>query len=148
MLKDNLVIRRLARSDVGDISRIHTDACQIAYRFMGWDYTIEQVQSWYACKYDEWDWAQLAARGRTPIGFIAMIGGHIDQLFVHPDAQREGAGSALLDLALRRGIRPATLHVFEQNTPARQFYERYGFEEAGRWFNEQDQAVDLVYRLE
>ena len=49
---------------------------------------------------------------------------------------------------LDRGMRPATLHVFARNAPARAFYERCGFHEAGAWWNEQDGMVELLYRLE
>ena len=147
IMQQEVTIRPLTRLDVEAISRIHTDACKIAYAFMGWNYTLAEVQSWYAGKFDEWDWGRLAVGGCTPLGFVAMTGAHIDQLFVHPDAQRQGVGSALLDLALGRGLRPATIDVFEQNAPARQLYERYGFEEAQRWFDEQDRAEALRYRL-
>ena len=114
---------------------------------MGWSYTLADVRSWYACKFPEWDWGRVAVDGGTAVGFIAMRSGLVDQLFVHPDAQRRGVGSTLLDFAIRRGIRPVTLHVFEKNASARRFYERSGFREADRWFNEQDQAEELLYQL-
>ena len=93
-------------------SRIHMDACQITYRFMSWNYPLAEVQYWDGCKFPEWDWGRVAEEAGTSVGFIAMTNGLIDQLFVHPDAQRKGVGSALLNLALRRGIRPVRLHVF------------------------------------
>ncbi len=147
MVRSAIRVRPLSRLDVAAISRIHADACRIAYCFMAWNYTIADVQSWYAGKFSEWDWGRLAEMGGTAVGFIAMTNGHVDQLFVHPDAQRQGVGSDLLDLALSRGIRPVTLHVFEKNAAARALYDRYGFKEAGRWFNEQDKAEELLYRL-
>jgi GNAT superfamily N-acetyltransferase len=147
MARSEIRVRPLSRLDIAAISRIHADACQIAYRFIGWNYTLADVQSWYACKYPQWDWGRVALKGGTSVGFITMTSGLVDQLFVHPDAQRQGVGSALLKLALRRGIRPVTLHVFEKNTSARRFYERSGFKEADRWFNEQDQAEELLYQL-
>ena len=49
--------------------------------------------------------------------------------------------------AMDRGLRPLTLNVFEDNVPARQFYERHGFRERERWFNEWDGAVELCYAL-
>ena len=147
MARSEIRVRSLSSLDVVAISRINTDACRVAYKFMGWNYTLDEVQLWYARKLPQWDWGRVAVKGGASVGFIAMAGGLIDELFVHPDAQQQGVGSALLKLALRRGIRPATLHVFEKNTSARRFYERFGFKEADRWFNEQDQAEELLYQL-
>jgi ribosomal protein S18 acetylase RimI-like enzyme len=76
-----------------------------------------------------------------------MTSGHIDQLFVRPQAQRRGIGTCLLDLALARGIRPVTLNVFKENMPARRFYEQHGFVELRRWLNEQEGAVELLLSL-
>jgi ribosomal protein S18 acetylase RimI-like enzyme len=90
----------------------------------------------------------VACAGDQVIGFIAACGAHVDQIFVDPDHQGAGLGSALLTAFLDRGLRPATLHVFARNAPTRAFYERYGFREADAWWNEQDGAVELLYRLE
>jgi ribosomal protein S18 acetylase RimI-like enzyme len=38
--------------------------------------------------------------------------------------------------------------VFAENGPARAFYERFGFRQANAWWDEQDQALNLLYRLE
>jgi ribosomal protein S18 acetylase RimI-like enzyme len=51
----------------------------------------------------------------------------------------------LLRQALTREPAVVTLNVFEQNTRARRFYERHGFQEVRRFLNEQEQSVELVY---
>jgi len=61
------------------------------------------------------------------VGMSALSGDLLDQLYVHPDAQGRGAGSALLDKAKERRPDGFTLWVFQQNEPARRFYERRGF---------------------
>ena len=50
----------------------------------------------------------------------------LDHLYVHPDAQEAGAGSALLDKAKERRPGGFTFWVFQQNENARAFYERRG----------------------
>jgi ribosomal protein S18 acetylase RimI-like enzyme len=77
-----------------------------------------------------------------------MTGAHLDHLFVSPGAQGQGIGAMLLMRVLDRGFRPLTLNVFEDNGPARRFYERHGFSECERWFNEWDRAVELRYALD
>lgn len=141
-------IRPLRPDDLQDISRVHWRACRIAYRFMGWSYSLDEVRRWYADKMKEWDWGQVACVGETVVAFVAASGAHLDQLFVDPDHQRAGLGGALLSAMLERRLRPVTLCVFAENRPARAFYEKFGFRQAGEWWDEQDNAPALSYRLE
>src|SRR5688500_6350685 len=106
-------VRPLRPDDLDGISRVHWRACRIAYRFMGWSYTEDEVRRWYAGKLAGWDWGRVAcgAEGAV-VAFVATTGAHVDQLFVEPDHQGRGLGRALLTAALARGLRPATLHVF------------------------------------
>lgn len=65
------------------------------------------------------------------LGFMAQDAGEIHMLFVAPDAQGRGVGTALLDDAtLRFGV--LYLEVNEQNPSARAFYRARSFEEVGR----------------
>jgi ribosomal protein S18 acetylase RimI-like enzyme len=137
--------RELLQSDVPVIARIHRRACLIAYAFMNWSYSESDVRNWYAEKFQDWDWGLIGEQDSTAVGFIAVSGAHLDQLFVDPDYQRRGLGTYLLREALGRAPSVATLNVFEQNTPACEFYERHGFREVRRFLNEREQSVELVY---
>jgi ribosomal protein S18 acetylase RimI-like enzyme len=141
--------RPLRPDDLDGISRVHWRACRIAYRFMSWSYTEDEVRRWYAGKLEGWDWGQVACdAGGGVVAFIATIGAHVDQLYVDPDHQRRGLGRALLAAALARGLRPATLHVLAENRPARRLYEACGFREAASWPDEEQNGVlMLLYRL-
>ena len=73
-----------------------------------------------------------------PTGFMGLTpprepGGEaeIDMLFIHPQAQGRGLGTALIDFALNLH-RPLRLSVNEQNPQARVFYENRGFVIIGR----------------
>ena len=57
---------------------------------------------------------------------IAFRDDWIDQLYVLPDAQGRGTGSALLDVAMRAADRLG-LWTFQRNAGARGFYEARGF---------------------
>ena len=69
----------------------------------------------------------IALRGERIAGVMALEASHVDQLFVEPDEQGRGVGSALLDHA--KQLRPAGLSLFtlQRNTRARGFYEARGF---------------------
>lgn len=142
------LIRPLAASDLDAISRVHYRACRIAYRCIGWAYSEDQVRRWYAGKLSQWDWGRVACADGRVVGYLAAIGGHVDQLFVDPDHQRAGIGRTLLGALLARGLRPATLHVFAFNAPARRLYDGFGFRPVAEWWNQQDNALELLYRLD
>jgi GNAT superfamily N-acetyltransferase len=134
--------------DLDGISRVHWRACRVAYGFMSWSYSEDEVRRWYARKLEAWDWGQVVCAGDAIVAHLAAVGPHIDQLFVDPDHQRAGIGSALLGAMLERRLRPATLHVFARNAPARVFYERFGFQQTDAWWDAQDRALNLLYKLE
>ena len=60
---------------------------------------------------------------------------HVTTFAVHPGWRRRGVGErlllALLDLAVARQAREATLEVRLSNLPARKLYEKYGFRPVG-----------------
>ncbi len=61
------------------------------------------------------------------IGFAALDGTVLDQLYVMPEEQGSGAGSALLEKVRELSPRELSLWTFHRNAPARAFYERRGF---------------------
>jgi GNAT superfamily N-acetyltransferase len=135
-------IRPLQPVDLDGISRVHWRACRTAYRFVNWSYTEDEVRRWYAGKLAEWDWGQVVCAEDLTVAYLAASGAHIDQLFVDPDHRRAGLGSSLLTAMLERRLRPATLHVFAENGPARAFYERFGFREVDAWWDVRDRALN------
>jgi ribosomal protein S18 acetylase RimI-like enzyme len=137
--------RPLETEDIEAISRVHHRACLIAYRFMNWRYPLDEVERWYAGKFSEWTWTLAAFDAGVMAGFIALTGRHVDQLYIDPSFQRAGIGSALLDRALASSPGQVTLHVFEENAPARAFYQKHGFAGRDRWLNEEEGAIDLLY---
>lgn len=75
---------------------------------------------------------------------------------VHPDAQRTGAGSALMgDVERRLASRPARILVIETSSrdayaPTRRFYQKRGYEEAARlrdFYARGDDRVVLSKRM-
>ena len=62
-----------------------------------------------------------------PVAFMAMKDEFIDQLYIHPDYQRQGLGRALLDFARQRSPEHVWLYTLQVNINARAFYEKNGF---------------------
>lgn len=70
----------------------------------------------------------VAAEAGEPVGFMALRGDWIDQLFVRVDRQGRGIGSALLDKAKELAEGDLHLFTYQKNHGARALYERHGFE--------------------
>jgi putative acetyltransferase len=73
----------------------------------------------------------VADQGRRVVGFIAFDRDMVSQLYLLPEAQRQGIGSRLLVIAQERSP-SLRLWAFQKNTPALRFYEKQGFREVRR----------------
>ena len=58
---------------------------------------------------------------------MLIDGEDLDHLYVHPEAQSRGIGSALLHKAQTLSPRRVALATFQRNSRARTFYETHGF---------------------
>jgi ribosomal protein S18 acetylase RimI-like enzyme len=61
------------------------------------------------------------------VGYAALNGDLLEDLYLRPDIRRQGIGTLLLDEVRRHSPDGVSLYVFQQNTGARAFYERHGF---------------------
>lgn len=81
----------------------------------------------------------VARLGDEVVGFaglwVMVDEAHVTTFAVDPRRRRRGVGErmllALLDLAIARQAREATLEVRLSNLPARKLYEKYGFRPVG-----------------
>jgi putative acetyltransferase len=103
----------------------------------GEDYDEDQQGAWIAAADDEVRFIESLASSLTlvatiegaPVAFISLKGrDHIDKLYVHPDAAREGVGAflcaAIEKLAHARGGKHLTV---DASDTARPFFEKRGF---------------------
>ena len=91
----------------------------------------------------------VAEAGGEVVGYIAFSDDWVRHLFVHPDHQGQGHGSALLAHAMA-DQRQRQLWTFQTNAPARTFYEHRGWVQAeltdGQENEEQEPEVRYVSR--
>jgi ribosomal protein S18 acetylase RimI-like enzyme len=69
----------------------------------------------------------VAEEDGSVVGFAALSERTLEQLYVHPDHQGRGVGTALLAKARQRRPRGFDLWTFQRNDGACRFYERNGF---------------------
>lgn len=81
------------------------------------------------------------------VGLLVLAGDVIDHLYVDPDHQRRGVGTALLDHAKRQRPRGLQLWTFQSNLGAQRFYERHGFAAVEETDGDNEEgAPDVRYR--
>ena len=93
------------------LPRLHTHA---EHRAFVRDVVLPRLETW------------VAEEDGCVVGFVALSTARVEHLYVDPPAHRRGVGTALLDVAKARRPRGFSLWVFQQNTPARRFYETRG----------------------
>ena len=126
----DLVLRPATEEDARALAEVHLASRRAAVPAMPPSvHTDEETMGWVAgwLAGDAEVWVAEAA-GR-PVGYARLTAGWLDDLYVRPEAARQGVGSALLELV--KSLRPGgfALWVFESNEPARRFYRRRGLVE-------------------
>ncbi len=67
-----------------------------------------------------------------PVGIVSVKESLIEDLYVLPEKQNKGYGSALLEFACAKCAGTPTLWILENNVNAARLYRRLGFTETGR----------------
>lgn len=143
-----MTLRRATLDDASAVGHIHVESWKVAYRGIMPDDVIARTDLAYRTRFwseriadPDWPVFVIEEKGQR-VAFCQMVPsrdpdddptrvGHITSIHVLPRLRGRGHGRALVDHVLaefqRRGFSEVTLWVLEQNSPARKFYERYGF---------------------
>ncbi|MDR7253879.1 chorismate mutase/GNAT superfamily N-acetyltransferase [Nocardioides sp. BE266] len=122
-----LALRPALAGDLDQVAEVHLAAREAAEPAMPRGvHTPDQVRAWVAgwdlTSYDVW----LAEDGGEVVGYARSTPTWLDDLYVLPQAQGRGVGSALFDLVAAQRPDGFCLWVFESNQPARDFYRHRG----------------------
>jgi GNAT superfamily N-acetyltransferase len=120
------MLRQLQLTDMDAAARVHRIAFDRALPTLAGLHTPDEDRQFFrervfkACEV----WG--AFDSDAMIGIIAFRQDWIDQLYVLPEAQRRGLGTALLQVA-QNAFDRLQLWTFQRNAQARGFYEARGF---------------------
>ena len=128
------MIRRASPEDVEAVVRIFRESRAEAMPWLPVIHTAEEDAAFYRGRLVGEAWVYEVEGGVA--GFALVRDDELDALYVAPEAQRRGVGSALFRQA--QAVRPGGFGwwVFRDNTRARRFYEALG----GRCLYETDGA--------
>jgi GNAT superfamily N-acetyltransferase len=90
-------------------------------------HTDEETRSWVGTvvlpNHDVW----VAEVDGHVVGYVAVDGDELNDLYVRPGFQGRGVGTTLLGQAKALSPSGLSLWAFQRNAGARRFYERHGF---------------------
>ena len=114
--------------DADEVARIHLAARADALPYLPRLHTSDEVRTWIAgvvlprCR------VWIARRDGLAVGFLALDGDELDQLYVLPGRTWQGIGSRLLALTKLESPGRLRLFTFQRNAGARAFYEAHDFQ--------------------
>lgn len=126
-LSTELALRPAAPADLPTLAEIHLAARRAAgTAFPPGVHADDEVRAWIGgwdlAAHDVW----LATVDGQGAGYTRATPTWLDDLYVHPDHQGRGVGTALFDNVKAHRPDGFCLWVFESNEPARAFYRRHG----------------------
>lgn len=126
MLEDPLTLRPVGPKDTQAVGDIFL-AALAGMTYLHVPYTEDETRTFIRDVLLPLNEVWVAEDGGRLIGFVGLHEDVVSHLWVHPDDQNRGAGTALVALAKDRRPGGLRLQVFQQNTGARRLYERLGF---------------------
>ena len=138
---------KLTAEDAHAAAEIHREAGAL---IPGYDTSLHspaEFDAFYRDEVMQKDELWGAFEGKTLVGFIALLPGWIDHLYVAPIIHRKGIGTSLVQLA--QAMQPELrLYTFQSNVVARGFYEGHGFriEEMTNGERNEETMPDITYR--
>jgi ribosomal protein S18 acetylase RimI-like enzyme len=131
-MKAGIQITEAASNEAAELASIHVAARRQAMPYLPDLHTEKEIRDWFVGRLTDAPNAFQVARvdGRI-VGYLALHDVELDDLYVRPEHQGCGVGSALLDKAKAMSPRQPLLSTFQRNTRAREFYKARGFREIG-----------------
>lgn len=147
------MIEEVTPETLSDAGRVHALSWQSSHRaFCSPAFVAQNTPESHARSLGE----SMARGERTwllradgaPAGVVSVDGSLIENLYVLPEMQNRGLGSALLRFALTRCAGTPALWVLSVNEGAARLYRRFGFRETGARHTLSASIYEYEMRLE
>ena len=141
-------IRRFHRRDLDAAARAANAACRQAYAIFGYDDPVARTRSRLMEALAEGQDFWIPEVSGVVAGVLTLRPSFIDKLFLAPQWQGLGIGSALIAKAKVLFPDHVELHCAQQNYPACRFYECHGFIAREHRIYAPMGVADIIYRWE
>ena len=141
-----LTITKLIIDHADAAAEIHRSAGALIPGYDTSLHSAEELSSFYRDEVMRKDELWGVFEGEALQGFIALLPGWIDHLYVQPALHRQGIGSLLVQMAQTKHSE-LRLYTFQSNARARAFYEKHGFliEEMTDGERNEEKMADITY---
>lgn len=126
-----MILRKAILADAPTLAAIARIARATAMPWLPVLHSLEGDEKFHANRVVPQEDVVLAEIDDQILGFLARDGEWVDHLYIHPDHQGQGLGTAFIKRAQDRA-EFLQLWVFERNTLAQAFYAKHGFVVAER----------------
>jgi putative acetyltransferase len=142
-------LRPATKADADAIAAVFSPSLRLL-SFMPQLYTYEDERWFIENTILEECGVMVAEQDHTIVAFLARDDDEIRLLHAHPDHVGKGAGTLLLNDAKAGDGTALELWCFQENTLARQFYERHGFHTTRFTDGDRNEQKipDVLYRWE
>ena len=144
----DFTLRRARPEDAAAIAETHLASRRHGLPYLPEVHTDAETHQWVAAVMLPQQEVWVAEIAGEVAGFAALHEGWLEHLYIAPEHQERGLGSALLDVAMSRSPGGLQLYAFQRNERARRFYEGRGF--LAEWFGDgsanEEREPDVRYR--
>lgn len=137
------MIRKYESKDVEVVMEIWRRASTQAHSFLNAEFVVkaeDDLRNIYLPATETW----VYEIDGNVVGFISMVDNKIGGLFVLPQFQGKGIGSALVDFVATK-FSELEVEVFERNLIGITFYDKYGFVPRKSYMH--DESGEVVRKL-
>lgn len=132
MEEEGAELRLAVAADAQSVADVYLASRRRFLPFAPMAHPEEDVRRWVADRLIPSGDVTVAVRGGRVVGLmhLALEDGvsWIELLYLAPDATGQGIGSEMVAFAKSKLPAPIRLYTFQENTPARRFYEQHGFQ--------------------
>jgi GNAT superfamily N-acetyltransferase len=139
-------ITQAAPDDAAELATIHVASRRDAMPYLPEVHTDAETAAWFVGRLSATPGAFWIARdAHRIVGYLALHGTRLDDLYVRPGHQGRGVGSALLERAKTLSPRRLELATFQENMRAQAFYEARGFREVRRTDGDNEEGLPDIH---
>lgn len=139
------MIRLMQEDDIEDVLQIWLLASEAAHSFVGcsfWAEKLGEMRDVYLPQTENW----VCEEENEVVGFLSLNGNRVEAIFVHPEKQGKGVGTALMRHAksLKGDLE---LNVYAENESSVAFYQKEGFQIAEEGVEPHTNCRDFLMRF-